>query len=143
LAERSNIHALAHLFDLVNKHQLGDDARLDTVDGAKGISLKVRSVIGKYAIGSDGKISRRWNAISCHTRSSMVKALNSFANWLENFEGHWLSEWLLATESSKDFIIIKELRVFTISPTDEGVPRCTGGIRLGLRCLGNSHCDGG
>jgi hypothetical protein len=64
--------SLAHLFDLVNKHQLGDDARLDTVDGAKGISLKVRSVIGNYAIGSkylgDGTL---FPVIP--TRSSMVR----------------------------------------------------------------------
>jgi hypothetical protein len=36
ITEKQEIRALANLFNLANRYQLGDEARLDTVDGAKG-----------------------------------------------------------------------------------------------------------
>lgn len=96
IAEKRKTRALTHLFDLANKYRLGDEARLDTVDGAKGLSRKVKAVIGRHAVAANGRISGRWSWISCHDRWIMTKALNSSATWLENFENHWLSEWVLA-----------------------------------------------
>ena len=37
ITEKQEIRALTHLFSLANRYQLGDEARLDTVDGAKGL----------------------------------------------------------------------------------------------------------
>ena len=39
ITEKQEIRALANLFNLANRYQLGDEARLDTVDGAKGDML--------------------------------------------------------------------------------------------------------
>lgn len=96
ILEKRNTRALVNLFNLTNRYHLGDQARLDTVDGAKGLSRKVKAVIGRYAVAADGKVAVRWSHISCHDRWTMIKVLNSGATWLENFENHWLSEWVLS-----------------------------------------------
>jgi hypothetical protein len=96
ITEKQEIRALTHLFSLVNRYQLGDEARLDTVDGAKGLSRKVKAVIGRNAVTATGQVSERWSRVGAHDRWTMVKALNSSAPWLEKFTNHWLSEWVLA-----------------------------------------------
>lgn len=96
ITEKQEIRALANLFNLANRYQLGDEARLDTVDGAKGLSRKVRAVIGKHVVTANGQIAERWSNIDVHDRWVMVKALNSSAPWLDRFANHWLSEWVLA-----------------------------------------------
>jgi hypothetical protein len=79
ITEKQEIRALANLFNLANRYQLGDEARFDTVDGAKGLSRKVRAVIGKHVVTANGQIAERWSNIDVHDRWVMVKALNSTA----------------------------------------------------------------
>jgi hypothetical protein len=59
ITEKQEIRALTHLFSLVNRYQLGDEARLDTVDGAKGLSRKVKAVIRgkKFAAHRYGRVT--------------------------------------------------------------------------------------
>ena len=72
ITEKQEIRALANL---------GDEARFDNVDGAKGLSRKVRAVIGKHVVTANGQIAERWSNIDVHDRWVMVKALNSTATW--------------------------------------------------------------
>ena len=56
------------------KHGLGEDAFVDTFDGATGLWHKVRTVIGKVAVGLDGKVTIRW-AIPVPKKTPMLLAL--------------------------------------------------------------------
>jgi hypothetical protein len=94
--EKAHIRKNAQLFDIALKYELGDIAEADTFDNARGLSRKVKTVIAKYAINCDGKISKRWNRMSSQQRSLMVKALHAAVPWLKSFEDDWASEWLLS-----------------------------------------------
>jgi hypothetical protein len=65
--------------NLETRYRLGDQAQLDTMDGAKGLNRKVKAVIERYAVTANGKAAGRWSWISCYGRWNMVKALNGSA----------------------------------------------------------------
>jgi hypothetical protein len=85
----------SELFDLVVKHGLGEEAFTDTFDGATGLWHKVRTVIGKVAVGLDGKATTRWAKIPVQKKMAIITTLNKAAPWLQAFQDGWAAEWLL------------------------------------------------
>lgn len=85
----------ADLHNLVQQYNLGDEAVLDTADGAKITHQKVKATINKYAVNDTGRVVRRWLKQPLQLRSCMVKDLIQKARWLGRFEDDWAAEWLL------------------------------------------------
>ena len=74
------------LYNVVCKHNFGNDAMLDTSYGAKFLHRKVKAIITKHAVDESGNVSRRWPKLSTQTRGLMIKDLTSKARWLGRFE---------------------------------------------------------
>jgi hypothetical protein len=95
-SEKANIKKGANFLDLVVKYDLGEEAFIDTFDGAVKLWQKVRIVIGKVAVGLDGKVTTRWAKIPLAKKLSIISTLHKAAPWLHTFEDCWAAEWLLS-----------------------------------------------
>ena len=95
-SEKKNIKKGGDFLDLVVKYGLGEEAFADTFDGATGLWQKVRTVIGKVAVGLDGKVTTGWAKLPLAKKVSIISTLHKAAPWLHAFEDCWAAEWLLS-----------------------------------------------
>jgi len=96
MSEKPNLRSNGDLFTLTTKYDLGEMALEDSFDKASRLWRKVKVIVTKTAVDSDGKISMRWRKLSLQSRSAMVEALYAVAPWLRYFENDWGAEWLLS-----------------------------------------------
>jgi hypothetical protein len=94
-SEKARVKKNGDFFDLVVKYNLGEQAFADTFDGAAELWRKVRSVVGKVAVGLDGRVTVRWAKVPHTGQLHMVNLLQKGAPWLKAFENSWGAEWLL------------------------------------------------
>jgi hypothetical protein len=96
LSEKSKIKKGGDFLDLVVKYGHGEEAFADTFGGATKLKNKVRTVIGKVAVGLDGKATVRWAKIPLAKKLAIISMLRKAAPWLKNFDDCWAAEWLLS-----------------------------------------------
>ena len=96
LSEKSKIKKGGDFLDLVVKYGHGEEAFADTFGGATKLKNKVRTVIGKVAVGLDGKPTVRWAKIPLAKKLAIISMLHKAAPWLKNFDDCWAAEWLLS-----------------------------------------------
>jgi hypothetical protein len=95
-SEKAKVKRNGDFFDLVVRYNLGEQAFADTFGGAAELWRKVLSVVGKVAVGLDGRVTVRWAKVTHAGKLHMINLLQKGAPWLKAFQNSWGAEWLLS-----------------------------------------------
>lgn len=98
--ECGSLRTKSQLRALVSKYELGKDAARDAADNAKILSQKIKALIIRHG-DVQGNVTNTWTKMTTEERNCMVKDLHAIAPWLEAFEKHWGSDWLLSRAVSR------------------------------------------